>query len=535
MKYVGLLIVFTWSVTLSYGQKNEDWYNYDSKVDGQVGVSVKKAKELFKDRNTTVVVVAIIDSGVDVEHEDLKENIWTNSNEIPGNGIDDDANGYIDDIHGWNFIGGEAGNVVEELYETTRIYGSLKGKYDGKSEDDIASGDQAEYELYLETKKETEEQIEKTSKELNELLTFRRQFLIIKAILTAQLDGKEFNQENIKSIVSTDEQTIAAKEVMADLYGNGFVESDLTEYVKSLDKRIKYHYNVDFEPRKVVGDDINDPFEKNYGNNDVNGGHAEHGTHVAGIVGAVAENEIGIKGVAKNVKLMVLRAVPDGDERDKDVANAIIYAVDNGAKIVNMSFGKGHSPNKEAVDKAIQYAEANNVLLIHAAGNASLDIDETDQFPMKYFGEDRKDNAASNWITVGASDRNKGPELTAQFSNYGQGNVDIFAPGVNVYSTIPEGEYKENSGTSMAAPVVTGVAALVLNYFPELSAAELKDVLLKSANKKYGKSKVYLPGGKEKKKKTRFRNLSNTGGIVNAYNALKYAEKAYKKKLVSVK
>lgn len=231
---------------------------------------------------------------------------------------------------------------------------------------------------------------------------------------------------------------------------------------------------------------------------------------------------------------MVIRAVPDGDERDKDVANAIIYAVDNGARIINMSFGKGHSPNKEAVDKAIQYAESKDVLLIHAAGNASLDIDETDQFPMKYYGNDKK-QAAGNWITVGASDRESGKGLVAEFSNYGNKNVDVFAPGVAVYSTVPEGDYKENSGTSMAAPVVAGVAALVLNYFPALSATELREIILKSATRKYGKSRVYVPGKKEDEQKTKFKKLSNTGGIVNAYTAMKYAEKIYKKKLISEK
>jgi len=352
--------------------------------------------------------------------------------------------------------------------------------------------------------------------------------------LKAQLNGKEFNEENINTITSTDEQTLAAKQVMNELYGNGFSESDLKTYVKNLDNRIRYHYNIDFQPRDIVGDDVNDPYEKDYGNNDVFGGHAEHGTHVAGIVGAVANNNIGIDGIAENVKLMVIRAVPDGDERDKDVANAIIYAVDNGARIINMSFGKGHSPNKEAVDKAIQYAESKDVLLIHAAGNASLDIDETDQFPMKYYGNDKK-QAAGNWITVGASDRESGKGLVAEFSNYGNKNVDVFAPGVAVYSTVPEGDYKENSGTSMAAPVVAGVAALVLNYFPALSATELREIILKSATRKYGKSRVYVPGKKEDEQKTKFKKLSNTGGIVNAYTAMKYAEKIYKKKLISEK
>lgn len=535
MRSVGVIILLAWSINASFGQKNEDWYNYDSKEDGQIGVSVQKAKELYKDRTTHEVIVAIIDSGVDIAHEDLKENIWVNSDEIPGNGIDDDGNGYIDDIHGWNFLGGSDGNINLALYETTRIYRKLKGKYDGKAKADVSALDQEEYALYLETKEETEKKLKSSRKELGELRDFLHQLDIIKLILNPSLNGKDFNEENINAIVSEDERTLAAKAAMVDLFSRDFDAAELETYVKSIDDRIKYHYNIDFDPRKLVGDDENDPFEKNYGNNDVNGGHADHGTHVAGIVGAVADNNLGIKGIAQQVKIMVLRAVPDGDERDKDVANAIIYAVDNGARVVNMSFGKGHSPNKAAVDAAIQYAEKNNVLLVHAAGNASLNIDETDQFPMKFFGEKERSSAVSNWINVGASGRKKGADLTAEFSNYGKNNVDIFAPGVDVYSTVPDGKYKENSGTSMAAPVVTGVAALILNYYPELTAVELKEVLLKSAYRKLGKVKVYIPGKKEEKKKIKFRALSKTGGIVNAYNALKYADKIYKSKLVSVK
>jgi len=495
MKCVGLSVVFVLISNFVLAQKNEDWFNKDYKKDSQIGASVDKVQELVKDKKAKEVIVAVIDSGVDIKHEDLKDNIWINSDEIAGNGKDDDNNGYVDDIYGWNFLGGEKGNVVEELYETTRIYKSLKPKYEGKSANSIEPENKAEFDLYNETKKETESQFRKSQKQIDEFKVFEENLSFVNMILEPILLDKPINEENVKGINARSERVLAAKNFMLQLYENDFVQSEFDEYMKNLKNRIRYHYNLDFDPRKIVGDNPNDPFEKGYGNNDVYGGHADHGTHVAGIIAAKRGNAIGIDGVAHNVKIMVLRTVPDGDERDKDVANAIIYAVDNGARIINMSFGKGHSPAKAAVDKAVKYAEENNVLLVNSAGNASVDIDKINQFPSKHYNSDGLKGTAGNWITVGASDRSKGLELPASFSNYGRKNVDIFAPGVSVYSTIPENKYRELDGTSMAAPVVSGVAALVLNYFPDLTAIQLKKVLTESASN-FGKTRVYLPGDK---------------------------------------
>lgn len=529
MKRVGLsLLLIIFSAGILFAQKNEDWFNKDFENDGQAGASIEKAKELVKGKTPKKVIVAVIDSGVDIEHEDLKDNIWVNTDEVPGNGIDDDNNGYIDDVNGWNFLGGENGNVVNEQYETTRIYKRLKPKYDGKSASDIAEADKEEYMLYLETKKETEKQIKKTKKQLEDFKTLDESLMIVKTILETVIPDKPINEENVRAITARSERVLAAKDFMIQLYDNGFVQSDYDMAMTDLRNRIRYNYNLEFEPRKIVGDNPDDPFEKYYGNNDVYGGHADHGTHVAGIIGAVRDNGIGMNGVAHDVEIMVLRSVPDGDERDKDIANSIIYAVDNGARIINMSFGKGHSPAKEAVDKAIKYAEEKGVLLIASAGNAAINIDKIKQYPNREYTSKGLSGEAENWIFVGASDREKGSALPAEFSNYGQKNVDIFAPGVRIYSTFPEDKYSELDGTSMAAPVVSGVAALVLNYYPDLTAVQLKEVLKESATN-FGKTKVVMPSEKDSKKKTKFKKLSNTGGVVNAFEALKYAEKKYGK------
>ena len=529
MKHVGLsLILIIFLGAIAFGQKNEDWFNKDFEKDGQAGASINKAKELVNGKTPKKVIVAVIDSGVDIDHEDLKDNIWVNTDEIPGNGIDDDNNGYIDDVNGWNFLGGKDGNVVNEQYETTRIYKRLKPKYDGKSASSVASEDKEEYALYQETKKETEKQLEKTKKQLDDFKTLDESLMIVNTILETVLLDKPINEENVRALKPGGERVKAAKDFMVQLYDNGFIQEDYDRAMTDLRNRIKYNYNLDFEPRKIVGDNPADPFEKYYGNNDVYGSHADHGTHVAGIIGAVRDNGIGVNGVAHEVEIMVLRSVPDGDERDKDIANSIIYAVDNGARIINMSFGKGHSPDKKAVDKAIKYAEENNVLLIVSAGNAAINIDKIKQYPNRQYTTSDLSGEAENWIFVGASDREKGLGLPAEFSNYGQKNVDIFAPGVRIYSTFPEDAYSELDGTSMAAPVVSGVAALILNYYPQLTALQLKEVL-KESSTNFGKTKVVIPTEGDIKKKTKFKKLSNTGGVVNAYEALKYAEKKYGK------
>ncbi|HRO72206.1 MAG TPA: S8 family serine peptidase, partial [Saprospiraceae bacterium] len=284
-------------------------------------------------------------------------------------------------------------------------------------------------------------------------------------------------------------------------------------------------YNPDFDPRKtIVMDDYNNPRERNYGNNDVTGPDPLHGTHVAGIVGAVRNNNIGMDGVATNVKLMSVRTVPDGDERDKDVANAIRYAVDNGASVINMSFGKGFGTHKDVVDEAVKYAASKDVLLVHAAGNSAQNNDVVASFPNAPYDKKtgflffKKNRMAKNWIEVGALNYKDGEDAAAPFSNYGQTRVDLFAPGMKIYSTMPDNEYAELQGTSMAAPVVAGVAAVIRSVYPKLTAEQVKEAIMKSVTPLNHNVKV--PGTKEIQP---FSKLSVSGGVVNLYNALVYA------------
>jgi subtilisin family serine protease len=494
--------------------------------DDIAGVSLNKAYQLLDGRLSNTVLVAVIDSGFDLDHEDLKDKYWINEDEIPNNGIDDDKNGYIDDIHGWNFIGGPEENVIYDTYELTREFNRLKPEYENEE-----NGSGKEYEYWLKIRDEFESsraKSEETLAKYSEIISNIPRYYML---LQSYLDVDTLSFEIINSIESKDSIINKAKAQIGKLlnYLGGDVSSETM--IKALSNseehylfEVEYGYNIDFDPRPLVNDNYQDKKERFYGNNrvfDYSGMMGDHGTHVAGIIAADRDNNIGARGVADNVKIIALRTVPNGDERDKDVANAIYYAVDNGARVINMSFGKSYSPERTIVEKAIRYAEKKGALIVHAAGNNKENKDITDNFPTRKFIKGKRE--AWNMIEVAASTRYMDEKLTARFTNYGGESVDLFAPGVYVYSTLPGNNYKKSSGTSMAAPVVTGVAAMLFSYFPELSAREVKEVILESVMEYDGK--VYLPGTKEL---VEFPTLSITGGIVNAYEAVKIAQNKIK-------
>lgn len=509
--------------TLIKAPKN--WFNLDYQTDKVRGVSTEKAyAELLANKKSKTVIVAIIDSGIDIDHEDLKDKIWVNTGEIAGNGVDDDKNGYIDDINGWNFIGNTKGEMVDhDNLELTRLYVKYKKIYDGKTASDFKGKQLAEYNEYQAIKADYEKKLQEAKGMNNMLGQFMLAYNQADSTVKAILKKNDYTLEEVNAIEGDEEGIAKAKQILGTIAAMGASVDDLKEGVDYYKKQVEYNLNTDFDPRSIVGDDYANKKEKFYGNNKVKGPDPFHGTHVAGIIGANRNNDIGIKGVANDVKIMVIRTVPDGDERDKDVANSIYYAVNNGAKIINMSFGKDYSPYKEVVDKAVKYAEKKGVLLVHAAGNDGRNTDENPNYPNPEYLKSKK--MSKTWIEVGASGWEDNDNFAAGFSNYGQKTVSLFAPGEAIYSTTPANNYKNSQGTSMAAPVVTGVAALVLSYYPELKAEELRNILLESVSN-YGDVKVTVPG--EKSKKEVFKKLCSTGGIVNAYNALKLAE-TYKK------
>jgi cell wall-associated protease len=501
------------------------WHLQDPLSDGYNGISLDKAYEFLSSKKMKAkrVVVAVIDSGVDTTHEDLKPVFWVNKKEIPGNGKDDDKNGYIDDIHGWNFIGGRDGrNVKEDSYEGARVYHALKTIWDGKMIDEskLSEADKKSYQTYLRAKAKVVDGVDQS--QISFMKSMYESMKKGDSVLRVELGKEEYSAKDLQSHTTTNSAAKSTRGMILSIAkGNDSYDITNQQLIDELVKEIG-KANVASEPptpyrKNIVGDDETNIKDRSYGNNDLMASTPFHGTHCAGIIGAARKNELGIDGVADNVSLMILRAVPDGDEHDKDIALAIRYAVDNGANIISMSFGKDFSPEKKWVDDAFKYAEKNNVLLVHAAGNDSKNIDSAFNFPNPVF-EDGSERA-SNVITVGASGDKKNGGYTASFSNYGQSEVDVFAPGVGIYSTIPGGNtYGNASGTSMACPVVSGIAALVWSHYPNLTAKQVKEVIEKSAV--VSTEDVKKPGTNEM---ISLSKLCRTGAFANAYEAVKYA------------
>ena len=489
------------------------WPHRDLLTTGYPGISLAEAYKALKGRKAQTVIVGVVDSGVDINHEDLKSIIWTNPKEIPNNGIDDDKNGYVDDVHGWNFLG----EINQDNLEYVRI---------------LKKGDTSNPDY-----KRAEEKYDKEFKDANEKIELysqiKERIAQSDALIQKHLGKKEYTEEDLDKIDASSLQLLGAVRGMKYLLSNGAsvkeTLEELSEGIKHYEDRLKYGLNKEFNPRKVLNDNPDDINNKIYGNNNVIGPTAEgalHGTHVAGIIAAVRHNNIGIDGVADHVRIMPVRTVPDGDEYDKDVALALRYAIDNGAKVINTSFGKEFSPHKEWVYDALKYAAEKDVLIVNAAGNDTKNIDVQLTFP-----DDNIDGKefTDTMITVGALNYEYNEKLVAPFSNYGKNNVDLFSPGVQIYATVPENKYKFLDGTSMAAPEVAGVAALIRAYFPTLKAREVKQILMESGLVPTVKEVLVGGRGEEQEaKRMLFSELSKSGKIVNAYNAIILAAKRSK-------
>ena len=478
----------------------KNWHNLDIEKDSVPGTSVERAyNELLNELKGKKVIVAVIDTGLDIDHKSLSENIWINKDEKL-NGKDDDNNGYIDDIHGWNYLG----SSYNETRDMTRILRDNKIN-------------NRKYNL-------VEEEIQKEIKNSNEQLDILNYYIQIldesKELLSDYLDNDNFSIQDVNNIETVDPKLNRAKNIYRDFDFYGYTKEYLNEGIDQYNDFINYHFNVEFNGR-TTNDDIYDINDRNYGDNNINNTKESesHSTHVSGIISGNRKIEDGNKGINNLAEIMVLRAVPNGDEYDKDVALAIRYAVDNGAKIINGSFGKYFSSNPEWVIDAIRYASENDVLFIAGAGNESKDLDSlsNDNYPNDQFFN--KNEFSDTFIKVGASSINLNESFTAYFSNYGKINVDIFAPGVDIYSTMPNNKYKSQDGTSMSSPVVAGVASLIMSYFPKLSAKKVKEIILESG------IDVDLNIGNLGDNKN-FKEYSKSGKLVNAYNALILASKS---------
>jgi subtilisin family serine protease len=492
-----------------------DWHLLDLSLDHFPGISAERAyRELLAGKTPRrSVIVAVIDEGVDTAHPSIRPTLWSNPGEIPGNGVDDDHNGYVDDVHGWNFVGGANGRDVEfSTMEVTRMYA-------------LCTDSTVRFALRLAKPTDCEAiardfaaQKNVAKRNLGAAIATTDTLNSVMGILERVLGTNVLSKAKVTALSSNDSIVSAARTIWLRYVDDGTTPSELATWRREAENGLRVSFDPHFDPSDIVGDHPDDIWERNYGNSDVTGPRGGHGTHVSGIIAGVPVGDFP-GGIARGVRIMSIRAVCYCDERDKDVANAIRYAVDNGANIISASFLKPYSPQKLAVDSAISYAERRGVLIVHAAGNDGLNVDSAPRFPNKYY---LSGATAQNWIEVAASYW-KDPEnhLAARWSNYGQEHVDVYAPGADIYSAWSQGQFRRDSGTSMAAPMVSGIAAVLMQYYPQLSAAQVRRIILDSAIQ-YRDRLVLAPGGKGGS--IAFGQLSATGGIANLYTALKLAE-----------
>lgn len=512
-------------------EKNQDltedelktWNHADLLTDTIPGMSVNRAyEELIRDQEGQIVIVGVIDSGIDNEHEDLASVMWVNTNEIPGNGIDDDENGYVDDINGWNFLG----DIVEENMEYVRIVRDFENTY----RNDLSQVEAAEKEQYEAAKAEYEKEKKSTQTNFNRYLMLQTNLQRGEAGLKKAMDVEQLTLEDVRAFKTDSTDLMNQKNFVMSIMSNA--GENLEEVYQQLDEaknyfqgRLDSHFKIDLNARATnLGDDENDFSVSVYGNNQVSGPDpkkedAKHGTHVAGIIAADRMNDKGVKGVAQNVQILSVRAVPDGDEYDKDIAMAFRYAVDNGAKVINTSFGKYFSTYPEKVEEAMKYAAEHDVLIVNAAGNDALDLDEVRVYPNDQSPENETE-IVDNFLNVGSITPAYGKAMVSGFSNYGKKSVDIFAPGSQIYASTPLDTYEFLQGTSMAAPGVAGIAALIRSYYPKLSAAQVKQVIMDSGLAFEGEVIV----GGDPDNTVDFSELSVSGKIANLYNALILAD-----------
>jgi subtilisin family serine protease len=508
-------------------EKVNGWHLLDPSKDGYMGISLQQAYDLLKGRKSITVIVAVIDSGIDTAQEDLKAILWNNPKEISGNGKDDDKNGYVDDIHGWNFCGAPNGqNMVRNSLEVPRVYHKWKKEFEGKSEKDIPADKKFLFSQWVKAAAIIDADYEQAFKEIKGISNFLSVMEKSSEAINEHLSVKTFKLADVKPLLRNEKPGVArAAALWVDLFTKAgdstassiaFIE-EITAYKGQLDAKIDRKENPPQDWRSpLVKDNYTDINDRYYGNNNLTEGSGDHGTLVSGTIAAVRNNGIGMDGIADNVRIMAVRAVPGGDEHDKDVALAIRYAVDNGASVINMSFGKPVSPYKQFVDDAIRYAASKGVLLVHGSGNDGKDISLDVFYPNQVFLDGKK---ATNLITVGASGDESTGGYAAPFSNYSKQYVDIFAPGMNIYATAAANRYVGADGTSLASPVVTGVAALLKSYFPKLTPEQIISIITTSG--KTVDQEVIEPGTEDKN--VPFSSLSSSGRIVNAYEAVKLA------------
>ena len=531
--------------TIKQDSSLNNWFQKDYLQDGLPGISLDKwYKQNKRIPKTNEMIVAVIDTKIDLKHEDLENQIWINTKEIANNGIDDDGNGFIDDVNGWNFLGYSNGGYIKwGNNEFVRIIRKWAQVFKDKTAEQLSKNELNQFKEYerAQLKFGTETKFYKNW--LRSLQYLIQVYPLVKDTLkhyfpkedytNQQLDSlyqkHKINDKSFRSRRDDNDKDLGAliDYMRVSLGSNQNTLTDIKDQESQLNSIVNECLNLEFNERHFINDDV---FIAKGNNEIINSIKKEytienHSTLVSGIIAAERTNDIGIKGVAPHTKIMPLVICSNVDEHDNDIAAAIRYAVNNGAKVINMSFGKEFSLYKNRVINAYKYAEKNDVLLVHAAGNNSFNVDDNPYYPSDVDYEN-PDEVVDNFITVGSISQKIDSSFVSEFSNYGKKNVDLFAPGDKIYTTTAGNSYAYDSGTSLAAPMVSGTAALIWSYYPKLTAKEVKQIILESGTA-YD-IEVLIPGGEGKKAK--FSELSKSGKVLNAYNAMQLAEKVSKKK-----
>lgn len=510
--------------------KIDNWYVLDNEK--QAGINLEKAYDLFKGKKGYRLIVAVIDTELDIDHEDLKNQIWINKGEIPNNNIDDDDNGYIDDIHGWNYVGSKKGdNILYTSYEYVRIvrkFDSLFKDYSLISE--VPKKDYKNFKLYQKAYIKYNSEIENRNSEIARYKRMKTRYKKGKSIAKKYFPKEDYTVDKLDSlklsVIDEDEKKLISS--LAYYVKNGIDEKWCDNYVKFEEFKLNTLLSLSYNDRSLTNDNADDINDYPYGNNDVQGTQViSHATQIASLIAAKRNNNIGIDGINDLVEIMPLSIATVGNEFDKDIALAIRYAVDNGAKIINMSLGKEFSMYPDWVNDAIKYAQEKNVLIITSSGNNGLDIDKNDDFPTDNMNGVE---TVKNFIKVGNTSKNINSKLIFSNSNYGKNNVDIYAPGTKISCLSRSGKITD-TGTSLSSAVVSGVASLLFSYYPDLTAIEVKNIIMQSGTSYDLMVLKPYPNGEERNpNKVPFSSLSKSGKIVNAYNALLMAEEVSKKK-----
>jgi len=535
-KFILTLLLYTCSL-FAWGQDAKFWHWKDLEKDGVHGVSLYKAQQLLLDLKLkpTPIIIAVLDGGIDITHPQIKPLLWNNPKEIPGNALDDDKNGYVDDVHGWNFLGNALGeNINKASDEKSRIYHRYKNEF--KQEIlDSASWDIKKKQAFASWKQAAAEIVftDEDADNLSFIKMAKNAVVKMGIILIREIEDSNFTTERLENYqpigkLTADTKISYLRTMQAlgidRMTGHRTLVEDLNEYISGKEQSaVSMETPPEDLRKKIIQDQYEDLNDQFYGNNNITGPNAKHGTHVAGLAAGIVDTNFTKSNLSNPIQIMGVRVVPDGDEYDKDVALGIRYAVNNGAKIINMSFGKSFSPEQIWVDSAIRYAASKDVLIIHSAGNESYDLNSKSVYPSPY-SKVFKDRA-NNMITVGASsDPVIAESILTDFSNYGNNVVDLLCPGNKIYSSLPNQQFGFLNGTSMSAPVLSHIAALVRAYFPKLTASQVKTILLQSCWKPNDENTLFPIPQKDQSKK--LNDISAEGGIINAalsiQNALQF-------------